>query len=141
MKSLLTAVTTTLLLAACGPGLEITDPGRDDVKVTRNPDGTLEVSLVAWGWDLRPAGACADRDACGHLHANVFTETKTGDHSWVGQGCGPAQEFEATQLRLDLSGCSRQDGLFALSVTLANDDHLLLEGSGVHAYRRFIVNP
>ena len=142
MKSLLTAVTAALLLAACGPGLDVTRPGHDDAKVTLDADGTLDVSLISWGWNLQPAGKCGDRDDCGHLHVYVFTETKTGEHSWEGQQCAPIgvpQEFDGTSFKVDLSGCSRQDGLFALAVSVANDDHLEFQGAGVGAHRRFIV--
>lgn len=142
MKSLLPAVTAALLLAACGPGMDVTRPGQEDAKVTLDADGKLDVSMAMWGWDLQPAGECGDREDCGHLHVYVFTQTKTGEHSWEGQQCAPVgapQEFDTTSFKLDLSRCSRQEGLFSLAISLANDDHVESQGTGVAAHRRFIV--
>lgn len=138
-SSLLSLAAISLLLAGCGPSLEVTSPGQERQKVSLNGDGTVSFSLAAYGYRIQPAGGCGEDNECGHLHARVYADEQTGKYSYVGRHCGEELEVEGLSFTFDLANCPRQTGLFSVNVHLANDDHIPFQGSGIAAQRRFVV--
>lgn len=133
-------VPTTLLLtlAACGPGIEVVTP-ENGATLTRSADDHVTVTLRSHGWELAPPGQCGDRKSCGHLVVRLTEDEQISENAWSGMACGEMFEPSDTGFELDLTQCTRQVGMFGLMVYLHHDNHYDVEGGGVVAFSRFVV--
>lgn len=139
IRRVLFAALIPVLFTACS-GLDIINPRTEDAVLVPDGEGRVTIEVSTVGWEIRSPGECGDREQCGHLVARMTADEKVNETTYNGVVCGMDPiELTSTTFQLDLHTCPRQTGLFSVLVHLHDDDHLSLEGGGVAAFRRFII--